>query len=88
MKHKYIADIRSIKDFQFNYHDNDQLWQSSVFCQEKGLFDSTTSHPRHSCTLISSKRWGIVSFINVEFDSEPDKSRFLVCLRTVYNSLR
>lgn len=69
IKKKYIIDIKNIKDFQFNYSISEELWSSTVFSIEKGLFDSKKCDPKNCCTLISSKKWGEISFVNVEFES-------------------
>ena len=76
IKNKYVIDIRSIKDFQFTYPITSELWQATLFTQEKGLFDSGNCKPKNCCSLVSSKKWGVVSFVNVEFESEAEKMRF------------
>ena len=88
VKSKYIVDIRNIKDFQFDYPHSNELWQSTLFGQMKGIFDSGEVKPNCCCTLVSSKKWGVISYVNVEFDSEQDKVRFEECLKVVYHSLR
>ncbi len=88
IKKKYVVDIKNIKEFQFNYPSSEELWNSTVFSIEKGLFDIKKCDPKSCGTLMSSRKWGEISFMNVEFESEAEKLRFYVCLRSVYNSLR
>lgn len=55
---------------------------------EKGLFDSRKVLPQNCCSLIGSAKWGELSFINVEFDSEEEKMRFYKCVSLIFHSVR
>ena len=65
VKSKYVIDIKNIKDSQFDFPCSPELWHSTLFSQEKGLFDNGTCKPTNCVTLVSSKKWGVISFVNV-----------------------
>ena len=65
VKKKYVIDVRNLKDFQFAYPANEELWSSSVFLLDKGLFDLKKVAPQSCCSLMGSSRWGELSFINL-----------------------
>jgi hypothetical protein len=59
-----------------------------VFNLDKGIFDLKKVNPKNCCSLIGSSKWGEISFINVEFDSEEEKMRFYKSLSVVFHSVR
>jgi hypothetical protein len=61
--------VKNLKDFQFNYPYTDELWNSTVFDLDKGLFDLKKINPKTCCTLIGNIKWGEISFINIEFET-------------------
>jgi hypothetical protein len=83
-----VIDIKNLRDFQFSYPISEDLWSGTVFTMEKGLFDSRKIPPQNCCSLIGSAKWGDISFINVEFESEEDKMRFYKCISVVFHSVR
>jgi hypothetical protein len=40
IKKKYVINIRSIKDFQFDYEASSEQWKLSVFNFQKGMFNA------------------------------------------------
>ncbi len=88
VKRKYVIDIKNLKDFQFNFPVSEELWGSTVFTMEKGLFDMRKVNAQCCCSLIGSAKWGELSFINVEMESEEDKVRLMKCIGLVFHSIR
>jgi hypothetical protein len=65
VKRKYVIDIKTLRDFQFNYPVSEELWAATVFTMEKGLFDSRKVPAQNCVSLMGSARWGELSFINI-----------------------
>lgn len=40
IKKKYVISIRQLRDWQFIFEQNSDVWKNSVFAKEKGVFDS------------------------------------------------
>lgn len=40
IKKKYTISIRQLRDWQFNFEPNDEVWKTSVFSKDRGVFDS------------------------------------------------
>ena len=88
IKKKYIVNIKNIKDFQFSFPLSEELWNSTIFAMEKGIFDTKKCNPKNCATIVGYSRWGEISYINVEFESELQKNRCCKFICTIYSSLR
>jgi hypothetical protein len=83
-----VIDIKNLKDFQFSFPVSEELWNSTVFMMEKGLFDNRKVPAQCCCSLIGSAKWGELSFINVELESEEEKIKLMRCIGLVFHSVR
>ena len=88
IKKKYTIEIKNIRDYQFDFPLTFDLWNSTVFAHEKGLFEGGKADPKKCVTLVSSNRLGENFYLNLQMEDEEQKARFVKCLKVVYNNLR
>lgn len=69
VKSKYVFGLRKLRDWNFFYNSNDEVWKQSVFNKDKAVFKEKTKI-ENCVTILGSQKWGEFTSLNVEFFDE------------------